>query len=53
MENSDCTKAVLVDLLKRRFPKYPKSILQDSLDAVAERLGDSLKSRRWVIRPGV
>ena len=53
VEGSDATKVVLVDILKRKFPKHSKDVLKDSLDAVAERKGVLLKDRKWVLKEGI
>ena len=53
IKGSDLTKIGLVEVLKKQFPKQSKDVLRDSLDMVAERVGEKLAEKRWVLRPGV
>ncbi|KAL8826721.1 MAG: hypothetical protein Q9170_007296 [Blastenia crenularia] len=50
VEGSDLTKAGLVEVLKKQFPKQSKDAIKDTLGAVAERIGKSEKDKRWVIK---
>ena len=47
---SDLTKIGLVEQLKKKFPKQSKDIIRDSLDTFAERVGEKLADKRWVLR---
>ena len=53
VEGSDLTKLGLVEQLKKKFPKQSKDVIKDSLDAIAERVGEKLADKRWVLKPGV
>ena len=47
---SDHNKAVLVGLLKKRFPKVVKAGLLDTLAAVAERRGRNESDKKWFLK---
>ena len=53
VEGSDLTKLGLVEQLKKKFPKQSKDVIRDSLDVVAERVGEKLAEQKWVLRQGV
>ena len=46
---SEHNKAVLVGLLKKKFPKVSKAILSDTLGAVATRVGRNESDKKWVL----
>lgn len=50
---NDLTKAGLVEVLKKRFPKQSKDAIKDTLDAIAERVGPKLIEKKWVLKKGV
>ncbi|KAL8755828.1 MAG: hypothetical protein Q9184_004686 [Pyrenodesmia sp. 2 TL-2023] len=50
VEGSDLTKAGLIEILKKQFPKQSKDAIKDTLGAVAERVGTREKDKRWVVR---
>ncbi|KAL8723011.1 MAG: hypothetical protein Q9225_000628 [Loekoesia sp. 1 TL-2023] len=50
VEGSDLTKAGLIEILKKQFPKQSKDAIKDTLSVVAERVGSREKDKRWVIR---
>lgn len=49
---SDLTKMGLCEILKKRFPKQKKDAIKDTLDAVAERVGEKVADKKWVLRSG-
>ncbi|KAI9740589.1 MAG: hypothetical protein M1834_005170 [Cirrosporium novae-zelandiae] len=49
VQGSDLTKAGLVEVLKKVFPKLPKDVIKDSLGVVAERVGGKEADKRWVL----
>ncbi|KAI4147704.1 MAG: hypothetical protein L6R39_003028 [Caloplaca ligustica] len=50
VEGSDLTKAGLVEVLKKQFPKQSKDAIKDTLTVVAERVGTREKDKRWVVK---
>ncbi|KAI4112444.1 MAG: hypothetical protein LQ345_006412 [Seirophora villosa] len=50
VEGSDLTKAGLVEVLKKQFPKQSKDAIKDTIGAVADRVGHKEKDKRWVVR---
>ncbi|KAL8922273.1 MAG: hypothetical protein Q9208_005243 [Pyrenodesmia sp. 3 TL-2023] len=50
VEGSDLTKAGLIEILKKQFPKQSKDAIKDTLGVVAERVGTREKDKRWVVR---
>ncbi|KAL8727511.1 MAG: hypothetical protein Q9181_005683 [Wetmoreana brouardii] len=50
VEGSDLTKAGLVEILKKQFPKQSKDAIKDTLAIVAERVGSKEKDKRWVLK---
>lgn len=49
VEGSDLTKLALVEHLKKRFPKLPKDAINNTLSAVAARVGAKEVDKRWVL----
>ena len=49
VEGSDLTKAGLIEILKKQFPKVPKDVIKDTLGAVAQRSGVKEADKRWVL----
>lgn len=47
---SDLTKMGLCEILKKRFPKQKKDAIKDTLEAVAERVGDKAAEKKWVLK---
>ena len=50
IDGSDMTKAGLVEALKKVFPKVGKDNIRNTIDLVAERVGDKRSSKRWVLK---
>ncbi|KAL8933788.1 MAG: hypothetical protein Q9216_006211 [Gyalolechia sp. 2 TL-2023] len=50
IEGSDLTKAGLIEVLKKQFPKQSKDAIRDTIGAVAERVGRREMDKKWVIR---
>ncbi|KKK22752.1 hypothetical protein ARAM_007215 [Aspergillus rambellii] len=50
VEGSDLTKAGLIEILKKRFPKVPKDALKDMLNTVASRVGQKEAEKKWVCK---
>lgn len=50
VEGSDMTKAGLIEVLKKAFPKIGKDNIKNSLEQVAERVGDKRDDKRWVLK---
>lgn len=49
VEGSDLTKAGLIEILKKQFPKVAKDVIKDTLGAVAHRSGIKEVDKRWVL----
>lgn len=49
VEGSDMTKAGLIEVLKKQFPKIGKESIKQTLGKVAARVGDKEKDKRWVL----
>jgi len=47
INGSDLTKAGLIEILKKQFPKCSKDAIKDTLGAVAERKGKKEADKRW------
>ncbi|KAI5802157.1 chromatin assembly factor 1 subunit A-domain-containing protein [Pyronema domesticum] len=50
IDGSDMTKAGLIEVLKKHFPKIGKDHIKNTLDLVAERVGDKRDEKRWVLK---
>lgn len=50
IDGSDMTKAGLIEVLKKTFPKIPKDAIKNSLDLVAERVGNKRDEKRWILK---
>ncbi|KAF8468137.1 chromatin assembly factor 1 subunit A-domain-containing protein [Kalaharituber pfeilii] len=50
VDGSDMTKAGLVELLKKQFPKASKDAIRETLGKVAVRMGGKEADKRWVLR---
>ncbi|KAH7135133.1 chromatin assembly factor 1 subunit A-domain-containing protein [Dendryphion nanum] len=48
---SDLTKIALVEALKKKFPKMPKDVINNTLSTVAARVGVKEVDKRWVLLP--
>ncbi|KLJ09513.1 hypothetical protein EMPG_15070 [Blastomyces silverae] len=46
---SNLTKAGLIEVLKKRFPKVSKDIIKDTLTSTAQRLGQKEADKKWVL----
>ncbi|EEH05418.1 conserved hypothetical protein [Histoplasma capsulatum G186AR] len=46
---SNLTKAGLIEVLKKRFPKVSKDIIKDTLNSTAQRLGQKEADKKWVL----
>ncbi|WEW56087.1 chromatin assembly factor-I (CAF-I) p90 subunit [Emydomyces testavorans] len=49
ISGSDLTKAGLIEVLKKRFPKVSKEVIKDTLTATAVRQGQKEADKRWVL----
>lgn len=49
VEGSDMTKAGLIEVLKKQFPKIGKESIKQTLTKVAARVGDRERDKRWVL----
>lgn len=49
IDGSDLTKAGLIEILKKQFPKVAKDVIKDTLGAVAQRCGTKEADKRWVL----
>jgi chromatin assembly factor 1 subunit A len=49
VEGSDMTKAGLIEVLKKQFPKIGKESIKQTLTRVAARVGDRERDKRWVL----
>ncbi|KAI4237538.1 MAG: hypothetical protein LQ349_001756 [Xanthoria aureola] len=50
VNGSDLTKAGLIEILKKQFPKQSKDAIKDTLGTIAERVGPKEKDKRWVVK---
>ena len=50
VNGSYMTKAGLVELLKKQFPKTSKDVIRETLGGVAIRVGNKEVDKRWVLR---
>ncbi|KAL8685237.1 MAG: hypothetical protein Q9224_005900 [Gallowayella concinna] len=50
VDGSDLTKAGLIEILKKQFPKQSKDAIKDTLGMVAERVGSREKDKKWVVK---
>ncbi|KAL8767923.1 MAG: hypothetical protein Q9209_005711 [Squamulea sp. 1 TL-2023] len=50
VDGSDLTKAGLIEILKKQFPKQSKDAIKDTLGIVAERVGSKEKDKRWIVK---
>ena len=50
IDGSDMTKAGLIEVLKKAFPKIGKDNIKNTLDLVAERVGEKRDNKRWVLK---
>ncbi|KAL8898369.1 MAG: hypothetical protein Q9192_002123 [Flavoplaca navasiana] len=50
VDGSDLTKAGLIEILKKQFPKQSKDAIKDTLGMIAERVGPKEKDKRWVVK---
>lgn len=50
IDGSCMTKAGLVELLKKQFPKASKDAIRETLAVVAVRVGNKEADKRWVLR---
>ncbi|KAI9765490.1 MAG: hypothetical protein M1840_007316 [Geoglossum simile] len=49
IQGSDLTKAGLIEVLKKKFPEIPKTAIRNTLNCIAERVGQKEADKRWVI----
>ncbi|KAI9676346.1 MAG: hypothetical protein M1817_000503 [Caeruleum heppii] len=49
VQGSDLTKAGLIEVLKKRFPKIPKDTIKEILNTVGRREGTKEAEKRWVV----
>ncbi|OJJ48485.1 hypothetical protein ASPZODRAFT_130529 [Penicilliopsis zonata CBS 506.65] len=50
VDGSDLTKAGLIEVLKKRFPKVSKDVLRETLNSVAVRVGQKEADKKWCIQ---
>ncbi|EED17993.1 chromatin assembly factor 1 subunit A, putative [Talaromyces stipitatus ATCC 10500] len=50
VEGCDLTKAGLIEVLKKRFPKVSKDTLKDTVNAVAVRVGQKEADKKWTCK---
>jgi chromatin assembly factor 1 subunit A len=50
IDGSDMTKAGLIEQLKKAFPKVGKDNIKNTLELVAERVGEKRDDKRWVLK---
>ncbi|KAI5777010.1 chromatin assembly factor 1 subunit A-domain-containing protein [Geopyxis carbonaria] len=50
IEGSDMTKTGLIEVLKKTFPKIGKDAIRNTIDLLAERVGEKRDDKRWVLR---
>ncbi|BDD58703.1 hypothetical protein MPDQ_004531 [Monascus purpureus] len=48
VQGSDLTKAGLIEILKKRFPKVSKDVLKETLNQTAVRVGQKEAEKKWV-----
>lgn len=53
VDGSDLTKAGLVEILKKQFPKCSKDAIKDTLGAVAKRMGQKEVDKKWQLNAEV
>ncbi|KAI9791609.1 MAG: chromatin assembly factor-I (CAF-I) p90 subunit [Peltula sp. TS41687] len=53
VQGSDLTKAGLIEVLKKRFPKASKDVIKDTLTTIASRVGIKEADKRWMLIDGV
>jgi chromatin assembly factor 1 subunit A len=51
VEGQDHTKIGMIEVLKKKFPEFPKDAITNTLTMVAKRVGGSEKDKRWVLIP--
>ncbi|KAK2798100.1 hypothetical protein FQN51_007919 [Onygenales sp. PD_10] len=49
ISGSNLTKAGLIEVLKKRFPKVSKDIIKDTLNCTAQRQGQKEADKKWVL----
>ncbi|EXJ91844.1 hypothetical protein A1O3_00394 [Capronia epimyces CBS 606.96] len=49
VSGSDLTKAGMIEVLKKQFPKCSKDAIKNSLEAIAERRGAKEADKKWVL----
>ncbi|KAM5486994.1 chromatin assembly factor-I (CAF-I) p90 subunit [Microsporum audouinii] len=49
VSGSNLTKAGLIEVLKKRFPKVSKDIIKETLTAIAARQGQKEVDKKWVL----
>jgi chromatin assembly factor 1 subunit A len=52
IEGSDMTKAGLIEVLKKTFPKLGKDHIKNTIDLVAHRVGEKRDDKKWVLKDG-
>ncbi|KAL9117607.1 MAG: hypothetical protein Q9187_005855 [Circinaria calcarea] len=50
VQGSDLTKAGLVEVLKKQFPKAAKDTIKDTINEIAERVGAKEADKRWRLK---
>jgi chromatin assembly factor 1 subunit A len=50
VNGSDANKALLLEMLKKKFPKCSKDAIKGTLDTVAVRMGLKEADKRWVLK---
>ncbi|MCJ1310423.1 hypothetical protein MMC25_004087 [Agyrium rufum] len=50
VDGSDLTKAGLIEILKKQFPKVGKDTIKDTVGIVAERIGKTEVEKRWRLK---
>ncbi|KAA8912417.1 chromatin assembly factor 1 subunit A-domain-containing protein [Sphaerosporella brunnea] len=50
IDGSDMTKAGLIEQLKKAFPKVGKDNIKNTLELIAERVGEKRDDKRWVLK---
>ena len=49
IDGSDLTKAGLIEILKKQFPKCSKDAIKDTLSVVAKRVGQKEVDKKWLL----